>query len=377
MKSRPPACIDCFAGAGGLSIGLHRAGFSVKYAFDFNSDSIETYNTNPNYLLPVAECISIENLPSKKLLSKAGLNADEVILLAGGPPCQGFSIQRIGKDEDDRNSLIRAYMERILEIKPWFFLLENVPGLKGHRGKQILDNLLVGVRKAGYICHFSILDASDYGVPQRRKRVFIVGERLPSGHSRFIFPKKITPNKNTKITVKRAISHLPSPPADGSAHPNWPNHRSDRLSSINKKRLQALKPGQGRTFLPSHLLADCHRVSAEDMGHRNVYGRMSWNEVAPTITARFDSFTRGMFGHPKDLRTISLREGAILQGFPERFTFQGTKVSVTRQIGNAVPPPWAEAIGKSIFKAFTEEKLGPTVFSSIKENTQQFLFAAV
>jgi DNA (cytosine-5)-methyltransferase 1 len=113
----------------------------------------------------------------------------------------------------------------------------------------------------------------------------------------------------------------------------------------------ALKEGQARDNLPKHLLAECHKVSSDVIGHRNVYGRMRWDEVAPTITARFDSFTRGQFGHPDQLRSISLLEGALLQTFPEGYHFSGTKVDIARQIGNAVPPRFAAAIGRSIADA--------------------------
>ena len=118
----------------------------------------------------------------------------------------------------------------------------------------------------------------------------------------------------------------------------------------------ALSAGQDRTNLPDHLLADCHRRSAEKIGHRNVYGRMEWNTVAPTITARFDSFTRGKFGHPEQIRTISLYEGSLLHTFPKNFSFAGTKVEVARQIGNAVPPVFAEALAQSIVNALSNGK---------------------
>jgi DNA (cytosine-5)-methyltransferase 1 len=120
---------------------------------------------------------------------------------------------------------------------------------------------------------------------------------------------------------------------------------------MNLKRIQSVKQGQGRDFLPEELLLPCHKVSSSVMGHRNVFGRMWWDKVAPTITARFDSFSRGMFGHPEQDRTISLREGALLQTFPLDYIFIGNKVDVARQIGNAVPVNLAQAIGSEIIKA--------------------------
>ena len=146
---------------------------------------------------------------------------------------------------------------------------------------------------------------------------------------------------------------LPVPPADGSDHPEISLHRRDKLSKLNLQRIEAIKEGQGRDDLPPELLADCHKVDSSVIGYRNVYGRMSWDDVAPTITARFDSFTsRENFGHPDQPRSISLREGALLQTFPVDFMFTGNKVDIARQIGNAVPPVLAEQIGKSIIDAY-------------------------
>lgn len=355
MNEFAPIAIDCFCGAGGLSIGLEQAGFKIRFAFDYDEDSIRTYNSNPKIISSVAKRLKIESLPSKLLLENAGINPEACILLAGGPPCQGFSVQRIGKDSDPRNFLVVEFINRIKSIKPWFFLMENVPGINGRRGKFILHRLFAELESIGYKISFDVLDAANFGVPQRRRRIFVVGERLPSGIARFSFPTITTFAKQSKVTVRQAIGFLPKPPNDGSDHPLWPNHRRDRLSEKNAKRLKVLKQGQGRVNLPHNLLADCHKISADLIGHRNVYGRMRWNDVAPTITARFDSFTRGQFGHPNDLRSISLREGAILQGFPLKYNFVGTKVSIARQIGNAVPPLLAKAIGGKIFYAYKKE----------------------
>ena len=196
------------------------------------------------------------------------------------------------------------------------------------------------------------LDAQFFGVPQRRRRVFIVGEKRKNGENpKFQFPDSCV-SSTQKITVKSVIGHLPPPPENGKDHPAYPHHRKDRLSKINLDRLAALKSGEGMDHLPSHLVAKCHKIGSSVIGHRNVYGRMSWDNVAPTITARFDSFTRGQFGHPEQPRSITLREGALLQTFPEDFLFSGTKVEVASQIGNAVPPRLAEILGKQLIRYY-------------------------
>lgn len=340
-------CIDTFCGAGGLCLGLIKAGFDVLYSFDIDAKAVATIKANPEYFKNhKVETRDIYDIEPVELLESLNLKSGELDLLAGGPPCQGFSVQRIGADLDERNHLVEEYISKVIAIRPKMFILENVPGIEGRRGKLILRRALEKVEKSEYFIHEKILDAQDYGVPQRRRRVIIIGERKDHEFSLFEYPE---PQEN-KITVREMIAHLPEPPEDGSEHPSISLHRRDRLSPKNIARLQALKPGQGRDFLPFELLADCHKVSSNVIGHRNVYGRMPWDDVSPTITARFDSFTRGMFGHPEQNRSISLREGAMLQTFPEDFVFVGNKVEVARQIGNAVPVAMAMAVGLQIKK---------------------------
>jgi DNA (cytosine-5)-methyltransferase 1 len=241
---------------------------------------------------------------------------------------------------------VSSYFQLVKELRPAYFLMENVPGIAGKRGRTLLDKEIEKISKNGYVVHWQVLDAQDFGVPQRRRRVFVVGERTDGDDlAAFEFP---SPLASKKITVRNAIGHLPPPPSDGSDHAKIVHHRSDRLSDLNKRRLAALPEGKGRDHLPAELLAECHKRSSDVIGHRNVYGRMAWDEVAPTITARFDSFTRGLFGHPEQVRSVSLREGALLQTFPQDFIFSGTKVEIARQIGNAVPVKLAEAVGRQI-----------------------------
>jgi len=351
--------IDAFCGAGGLTLGLTAAGFSVIAGFDLDPVCIHTMQHNPKYIShPVFEA-DVRDMLGGRLLEVAGIQPGELDLLAGGPPCQGFSVQRtVGGDSDARNLLVHDYGDLIQEVLPKFFLIENVPGIGGSRGRDLLAAFEMRMHDNGYVIHNAILDAQQYGVPQRRKRYIVIGERTQEHqYSNFEWPE---PNRRRKVTVRQAIGKLPSPPLDGTDHLDYPNHRADKLSPLNRERIAALLPGQGRVDLPDYLLADCHKVSADVIGHRNVYGRMAWDEVAPTITARFDSFTRGQFGHPSDLRTISLREGARLQTFPDDYVFLGTKVEVARQIGNAVPTKLADAIGSAILRALNRSNAQDT-----------------
>ena len=349
-------CVDAFSGAGALALGLHQAGLNVLLSFDNDPLCIATQRKNPQYFSAEHKAVhaSIQEMLNGRLLAMLGMARGELALLTGGPPCQGFSIQRIGQDHDDRNHLMLRFVDLIAEAYPKLFLIENVPGLLGKRGKIVLSRAIDLAAGHGYWIHQKALDAADYNVPQRRRRVFIVGERIDLGLKRFQFPPSTT-TIGSRLTVRDAIGHFPAPPDDGTEHPKIPNHRRDRLSPINIRRLEFLRPGQGRQDLPDYLLAACHKRDVSEIGHRGVYGRMAWDDVSPTITARFDSFTRGKFGHPNQNRTISLREGALLQTFPEDYIFEGNKVDIARQIGNAVPPTLAKSLGIKIRRRLSEE----------------------
>lgn len=353
MKEMEPIAIDAFCGAGGLSLGLNKAGFKIIGGFDLDPICIKTLKNNKKYIKHQVFEADIKEMLSGNLLKILGIKSHKVHLLAGGPPCQGFSVQRtIGGDHDSRNLLVDDYADLISEIMPQFFLLENVTGIGGRRGKEIMERFKLKISLNGYYLHEKILDAQNYGVPQRRKRYILVGELLNNSVPFFSWP---CPDQNRYLTVRDVISHLPSPPI-GKDHVDFSGHRADKLSSKNLSRIRILKSGESRVNLPRELLADCHKKSANLIGHRNVYGRMAWDEVAPTITARFDSFTRGKFGHPEQDRSISLYEGSLLQTFPEDYIFTGNKVEIARQIGNAVPPKFAEALGLSIMKALKERE---------------------
>lgn len=331
--------LDCFCGAGGLSIGFEKAGFEVIYAFDIDEVSIKTYTHNPKYHRGQAFIRDIYKVTKRSIEEDLGHELGKIDVMIGGPPCQGFSVQRRGDDNDPRNNLILEYCRLIKEIKPQFFVLENVGGLMSTRGKPYIKTLLDTLSAAGYTIQMKKLTASDFGVPQDRKRVIIVGELSVNGKGHFEYP---TPLVAPKVTVREAIIDL----IDKDEN-DIPNHKADKLSVINLKRIQAITEGQGQDSLPDELQLNCHK---KNNGHRHLdtYGRMAWDKPSPTITARFDSFSRGRFGHPVLDRTITLREGARLQTFPDDFEFLGNKVEVARQIGNAVPPVLAEKIAEKV-----------------------------
>jgi DNA (cytosine-5)-methyltransferase 1 len=322
------------------------AGFDVVFAFDNDPVSVKTYNLN---LPPHAHCLDATALSAEELLERAGLAPGECDLLVGGPPCQGFSIQRHDGADDPRNQLVLTFLSYILGLRPKAFLMENVPALMSRRGKHLVDELTGSTEAAGYVCSSMTLDAADFGVPQHRKRTFVVGAM--GGVGPFQWPR---PRDGSPLTVRDAIADLPSPPLDGSPHGDIPNHyRESRLSALNIERIRYVPPGGGREHLPKHLQLQCHSG-----GHRHLdtYGRLAWDAPSVTLTARFDSFTRGRFGHPVEDRSITLREGARLQGFPDSHIFLGSREDGARMIGNAVPPPLASVLAGAINRSPQEPR---------------------
>jgi DNA (cytosine-5)-methyltransferase 1 len=336
--SNHPTLIEFFCGAGGLALGFQQAGFVTLAAFDNDPSCIATYNRNLGEVGHVADITGLTRAEIERII---GQNVS-VDVIAGGPPCQGFSVQRRGLDDDPRNLLVLEYMRLVFDFMPRFFVMENVGGLLSPRGAPFLSEVMEKSKQAGYAVHIQKLKAVEYGVPQDRRRVFIIGELTEHRGSKFVFPPARPEYTQDPATVRSAIFDLMS-----RSEQEIPNHRADSLSEINLLRIRSITEGQGRDSLPLDLQLDCHR---ENAGHRHLdtYGRMAWDKPSPTITARFDSFSRGRFGHPVLDRTITLREGARLQTFPDSFTFVGTKVSVAKQIGNAVPPLLARQVASSI-----------------------------
>ena len=340
----PLKAIDLFCGAGGLSLGLTRAGFEVVVAADKWGPAAASYRLNfPDHVLVETD---LGELRPQELLDAAGIEPGEVDLVAGGPPCQGFSIQRIGSDADARNSLVLKFGEIVAKVRPKMFLMENVPGLLGKRGHELAEAFRAAMVAAGYDVRSEIVDAADYGVPQHRRRVVFFGWRRDDVRP-FETPAPVVAPSEYR-TVKEAISDLPRVPADCSPHPLDELHRRMRISALNQERLKHIPPGGGFEDLPVELRVDCHKAGAALIGHRYVYGRLHPDEPAATITARFDSFTRGKFAHPSEDRNISLREGARLQSFPDEHRFVGTQEEIAALIGNAVPPLLGEHLAAAI-----------------------------
>lgn len=336
-------CVEVFCGAGGLAYGLKKAGFKILYAFDHDKSAVDTFKHNISKKATVADAFKIT---APEILEKIKLEKGELTLLSGGPPCQGFSRQKKnGENGDKRNRLIVKYIRLVQGIEPKYFLLENVDTFKKKRGKAYLSLLQKGL-EASYNIIVREINCADYGVPQTRKRTIIIGVRK-NINCIYSFPE-ISHPYNKWVTVGKALKGLEAPPIDGSEHPTIPNHYTANITKLNRERITYVPQGSGRKCLPRRLQLPCHKKKT---GWPDVYGRMSWDKPAPTITGGFDNFTRGRFAHPREHRPISAREAAILQSFDNKFRFIGTKGDIRQQIGNAVPPLLAKILGKSIIAA--------------------------
>jgi DNA (cytosine-5)-methyltransferase 1 len=345
LKSKPDRlkAIDLFSGCGGLTEGLKKANFDVIAAIEIDSKARHTYALNhPNVWLAGTD---IRNVDPIELLNRLNLKVGELDLLAGCPPCQGFSrMRKMNKRRsarDDRNMLIDDFAKFSLAIRPKLIMMENVPGLADYHRFQ---DFIRALQHAGYKVKFEVLNVADYGVPQRRKRLIVSASRVGE--------PSVAPVGKKRLTVRDAIEKLPVAGMSGDALHDMPETRSERIQNL----INAIpRDGGSRNDLPDELILDCHRVSN---GYSDVYGRMAWDEVAPTITGGCFNPSKGRFLHPEHNRAITLREASLLQGFPRNYLFDVAhgKEAIALMIGNALPPPFIAAHAKKMAKALITHK---------------------
>lgn len=338
--------VDLFCGAGGLAFGLKTAGLHVAAGVDLDPAckwALEE-NTGAEFVCRDVSEVTVDDLA--RWYGEA-----DVRVLAGCAPCQPFSTySQSRKTTDDRWTLLRQFKRLVEESKPEIVTMENVRGL----GTQpVWKEFVSALKKAGYHTHWDEIDCSEYGIPQSRKRLVLIGSRLG--------PIKLIPSKEQRLTVQDAIGTLPRLSA-GETDPSDPLHVAASLSETNLERIRASKPGGTWRDWPQGLRAQCH-VRPTGKTYPAVYGRMEWSKPAPTMTTQCYGFGNGRFGHPEQDRAISLREAAIIQSFPKdyRFLENGEKASFSKfgtLIGNAVPPKLGEAIGKTIVEHLERIQLG-------------------
>ena len=349
--------IDLFCGAGGLSLGLHDAGINVPLGVEISQIAADTYEHNLSGHVLVDD---IRNIDAVTIFQRLGITSGNLFLLAGCPPCQTFSsLQKDNTEGDERNNLIFEYVRLVRDIRPLFIQLENVPGLKTGRGKQIFKKATDELSQ-WYEITSDILNCADYGIPQSRKRLVLHGIRRdaydllrtmdnnfevslpPATHTN---DPTINPNLLPWVTAQVAFVNLP-PVAAGAPAPNgYPNHETNGLTPINIQRIQYIRThGGNRTCLPPNLQLPCH--SKGKVGFTDVYGIINPNLPSPTITGGCITYSKGRYGHPLQNRAITVREAARLQSFPDTYVFSGTRGQTALQVGNAVPPKLAEASGR-------------------------------
>lgn len=331
--------IDLFSGCGGLTTGLKLAGFNVIGAVELDLKARETYSLNhPDIPLIGSDIRALQTNKVKKVLA---LKKGELDLLAGCPPCQGFSTlrnkNRSTHAADGRNDLIEEFERFTIDLLPKLVMMENVAGLATY--SKFL-NFIRTLKDLGYALDYKVLDVSNFGVPQRRKRLILSANRLGQA-------AMANPNDYHKVNVRDAIGRLPTAGQSGDPLHDLPTlKRTLRIQTL----IEAIpKNGGSRHNLPAHLQLKCHKNIS---GFNDVYGRMRWDDVSPTITSGCTNPSKGRFLHPTEDRAITLREAALLQGFPSDYKFNVAhgKEAISLMIGNALPPGFICAHSKAMAK---------------------------
>lgn len=326
---------DLFCGVGGLTHGLTRAGIEVRLGVDIDPACQFPMERNNSAKFLKAD---VSKLCKSEILHAFG-NA-KVTLLAGCAPCQPFSSYSQTTRREEKHGdwgLLLAFSSLVLSVRPTFVTMENVPPL---RRQEIFAQFVSVLMEAGYYIDHEVVDGRDIGLPQRRQRLVMVASLLGA--------IKLPKIRKPKVTVRDTISNLP-PISAGSSDLNDPLHVSASLSTINLQRIRHSKPGGTWRDWPKDIISPCHTRETGET-YPSVYGRMEWDEPAPTMTTQFYGFGNGRFGHPEQDRAISLREAAMLQGFPKDYAFVSPESPIHfstlgRLIGNAVPVPLGEYIG--------------------------------
>lgn len=337
----PTQVVDLFCGVGGLTRGLLDAGLDVVAGFDLDPTCQFTYEYNNHVEYHNRNIREVQGEEIDALYDDGAFK-----ILVGCAPCQPFSQMRFklkeANEQDEKYNLLLEFGRLIEETTPSIIAMENVPQI---RETSVYHEFLAILDRLGYQIDAKVIYCPDYGIPQTRRRFVLVGSLLGEINI-------IEPTHNSKdIHVRDFIADLPHIAA-GETDPNDPMHRSAGLNALNLKRIQCSKPGGSWRDWPEELRCKCHQ---KDSGktYCSVYGRMTWEQIGPTITTQFYNYGTGRYGHPEQDRALSLREGALLQTFPPDYNFINPNASmvfsdIARHIGNAVPVRLGEIIGISI-----------------------------
>ena len=330
---RRPTAIDLYSGAGGLTLGLRWAGFRIIGAIENEPLAVKTYRLHhPATVMWEKDIRSVTVAAVKRRLR---LRVGQLDLLAGCPPCQGFSSIRtrnggsVVRDKSEKD-LLFEFIRFVRGLRPRAVMMENVPRLAADKR---IHQFSASLRKLGYHTRYIVLNAANFGVPQRRRRLIFMATRhkavpLPGG------------NKAHLVTLRKAIGRLPRPGNTGDPMHDMRESRTQRVARLIRK---IPRNGGGRLSLRKNQQLACHRRTN---GFKDVYGRMSWDTVAPTITCGFVNPSKGRFLHPVQNRAITLREGALIQTFPRYYMFalDRGKFPAAGLIGNALPPKFIKKV---------------------------------
>jgi DNA (cytosine-5)-methyltransferase 1 len=355
--------VDLFAGAGGFSLAAKKVGIRIKAAVEMNAHACSTYRRNLiKHKHKRNKTILFENdindIDFKRMMKMSGLREQECDVLLGGPPCQGFSTHRINGEgvDDPRNSLLLRYFEFVDELRPKIFLVENVPGLLWKRHAKYLKKFLSQAKKIGYKTYGpTILNAQDFGVPQNRKRVFIVGVRndltlnfnWPPSQTHFAPDSPDVVQKKRKAWVP-AKAVFDKPLLKNDVNDVHMNHSSEIVEVFKNTPINGGSRSDSGRVLP------CHE---KHNGHKDVYGRIDPEKPGPTMTTACINPSKGRFVHPIENHGITARHAARFQTFPDEFVFEGGIIASGAQIGNAVPIDLGKAVLATIAKALLTQRI--------------------
>lgn len=356
--------IDIFAGAGGLSYGLSQAGFDMRLGVEIEPNSSVTLKEN-NKRMTVRES-DTKRIEPKEVINSVGLRKKDIDIIAGGPPCQGFSQSncRSRHLNNPLNNLYKEFFRFVKVLQPQVFLLENVAGLRTLHKGVVLQDILNAGKKLGYYVQWDIVNAEDFGVPQRRKRIIFIGTKKKTSN---LFRLK----KSSAVAVRNALDDLPIL-ENGNTVNELKYSRNSKLSNYQNKmrknngntvsnnlvtrnsalvaeRYEYIPPGGNWRNIPLHLMSNYKNLGN---CHSWVYYRLKWEEPSVVIS----NFRKNMLIHPGQHRGLSVREAARLQSFPDYYVFYGPLGSQQQQVANAVPPLLAEKIGRNITQYLREVK---------------------
>jgi DNA (cytosine-5)-methyltransferase 1 len=333
--------LDLFSGVGGLSEGMHQAGFKTQLAFEIDDIASKAYKLNHTRTKVITKDIQKVKIAEVK----RQLKGKKIHLLAGCPPCQGFSTLRtLNKRtpvKDDRNELIKEYVRFVRALKPYTIMMENVPGLIHYK---LFKESVQELRDLGYHIDYKVVNVKDYGVPQKRRRLVLIGSRLGE-------IKVSSPTNVKKVTVRDAIGKLPAPKnSNDPLHKVYPSHSPEIMERIR----MTPKNGGSRKDLPEEFTLECHKE--ENIGFNDIYGRLRWDDYSTTITGGCLNPSKGRFLHPVQNRNISAREAALLQSFPSdyKFPFDAARGHLALLIGNALPPKFSYFHSRNIMEHIKE-----------------------